>query len=94
MAPDSFSDPIGKKLCSKVSDWGTAKFRPIKNLNFPFIPNAVLENLSTDQLCAYRLCWCVILGDVYRDIELLEVGPLYHVRWPGPNLDNERPRAI
>ena len=29
-APDSFSIPIGKKLCDKVSDWGIAKFRPIK----------------------------------------------------------------
>ena len=41
----------------------------------------MLENLSTDQFYAYHLCWCVILGDVDRDMELLEVGPLYHARW-------------
>ena len=77
-APDSFLGPIGKKLFGKVSDWGIAKFKPIKNPNFPFIPNAVLENLRTDQFYAYRLCWCVILGDVDRVMELLEVKPLYH----------------
>ena len=75
-APDSFSGPIEKKLCCKVSDWGIVNFSPIKNPSFPSIPNAVLENLSTDQFYAYRLCWCVILGDDDRDMELLEVGPL------------------
>ena len=41
----------------------------------------MLENLSTDQFYAYRLCWCVILGDVDRDMELFEVGPLHHAQW-------------
>ena len=53
-APDSFSGPIGKRLRGKVSDWGIAKFRPMKNPNFPSVPNAVLENLSTDQSLLVR----------------------------------------
>jgi len=79
--PDSFSGPIGKKLSGKVSEWGVAAFKPIKNTNFPSIPNTVLAELSTDQFYAYRLCWCIILGGVDKDMELLEVGPLYHARW-------------
>ena len=79
--PDSFSGPVGKKLSGKVSEWGVANFKPIKNANFPSIPNEVLDDLSTDQFYAYRLCWCIMLGDVDKDMELSEVGPLYHARW-------------
>ena len=79
--PDSFSGPIGKKLSGKVSEWGVANFKPIKNANFPSIPNEVFDDLSTDQFCANRLCWCIMLGDVDKNMELLEVRPLYHARW-------------
>ena len=55
-APDSFSGPIGNKMCGKVSDWGIAKYRSIKKPNYPSVPHAVQENLSTDQFYAYHLC--------------------------------------
>lgn len=81
ISPDSFSGPIGKKLSGKVFDWGVGKFKQIKNPSFPVVTNEVLDNLSTDQFYAYRICCCVSSGAVDQDIEHLEVGPLYHAQW-------------
>ena len=80
-APDAFSVPVGKSLSDRVSAWGVAKFKTLRNPSFPFLSNAVIDNLSTDQFYAYRICWSVISGDVDEYLKLLEVGPLYHARW-------------
>ena len=44
-------------------------------------PADVVEDLSTDQYYAYKICIAVMVGDLPRDIELLEVGELFHSRW-------------
>ena len=44
-------------------------------------PADVEEDLSTDQYYAYKTCTAVMVGDLRRDIELLEVGELFHSRW-------------
>ena len=75
---DAFSGPIGKGLSGRVSAWGVAKFKALRNPSFPSLPNAVIDDLSTNQFYAYRICWSVISGDVDEYLKLLEVGPLYH----------------
>ena len=56
-------------------------FQRIPNSNFPILPNEIIDDLSTDQYYAYRMCHCVMLGTVDDDLSPLEVGPLCHSRW-------------
>lgn len=79
--PDSFSGNIGKCLSGPVSDWDIVPFKAISSVNFPELPNAIVDDLSSDQYYSYRICWAVILGDVDADLALLEVGGLCHSRW-------------
>ena len=79
--PNSFSGPIGKHLNGAVSDWKVVKYKPIPNPKFPFLPNPVVEDLSSDQYYAYRICSAVMLGTIDTGLELLEVGGLSHSRW-------------
>ena len=44
-------------------------------------PTKVVNDLSTDQYYAYKICMAVMVGHVPQDIELLEVGELFHSRW-------------
>ena len=52
-SPDAFSGPIGSQLGGFVSEWGVVSFKRIPNNNFPILPNEVIDDLSTDQYCAY-----------------------------------------
>jgi hypothetical protein len=79
--PDKFAGTIGSKLNGNVSDWEVVKFKPIPYDGFVMLDNQTVNNLSTDQYYAYRICWGVITGDVDDDLALLEVGPLNHSRW-------------
>jgi len=79
-SPDSFSGPFGKRLGGCVSEWDVVKFKPLPNQNFPVLPNDVVEDLSTDQYYAYRICWSVIYGEVDTDLRRLEVGEICHSR--------------
>ena len=49
---------------------------------FPKLPFYVVDDLSTDQYCAYRLRWAIINGSVSDDLLYLEVGPIVYSRWP------------
>ena len=80
-SPHCFSGPIGKELDSAVSDWPVADLQQIQESHFVTLPNAVIDDLSSDQFYAYRICWAVILGDVDDDLHLIEVGPIVHSRW-------------
>lgn len=80
-SPDAFSGKIGKELSGSASDWSVEKFKPIANQTFPLLSNDVVDDLSTDQHYAYKICWAVILGHVDIDLELLEIGPMFHSRW-------------
>ena len=78
---DRFSGPIGSNIAGCVSDWEVNNFRPIRNPTFPYLPNHIVNDLSSDQYYAYQIFWCVILGKVDKNIRCLEIGPLYHARW-------------
>ena len=81
-SPDSFSGPIGSQLGGSVSDWQVqSNFQRIPNSNFPVLPNNIIDDLSTDQYYAYRICSCVMLGTEDDDLAKLECGPLCHSRW-------------
>ena len=53
-----------------------ANFNPIPYSLFPFLPNDVINDLSTDQHYGYRMCWAIIAGDVDEDLAHLESGLL------------------
>ena len=80
-SPETFTGPIGKKLNGVVSEWPVARFKCIPNPDFPVIPQSIVDDLSTDQLYAYRICRAVMAGSVDYDLQLLEVGPVVHSRW-------------
>ena len=80
-SPDAFSGPIGSNLGDTVSNWEVVNFKKIPNPNFPILPNDVIDDLSTDQFNAYRICSAVMLGTLDPDLSLLEIGPMCHSRW-------------
>ena len=45
------------------------------------IPNVLMDDLSSDQYYAYRICSAIMLGSVDANLEFLEVGELSHSRW-------------
>ena len=79
--PDSFSGPIGRQLNGAVFEWKVEKFKFIPNPKFPVIPNSLMDDLSSDQYYAYRICSAVMLESVDVNLEFLEVGGLNHLRW-------------
>ena len=50
-------------------------------MHFPDIPQSVVDELSSDQHYAYRICMAVIVGSVDEDLQFLEVGPIVHSQW-------------
>ena len=52
------------------------KFTSIPNPKFPVISNSLMDDLSSDQYYAYRICTAVMLGSVDANLEFLEVGGL------------------
>ena len=69
--PDSFSGPIGRQLNGAVSEWKVVKFKSIPNPKFPVISKSLMDDLSSDQYYAYRICSAVILGSVDANLEFL-----------------------
>ena len=45
------------------------------NQHFQILPIKTINDLSTDQYYAYKICWAVILGKIESDPSLLKVGP-------------------
>ena len=82
-SPDtgSFSGPIGQNLTENVRSWPVVNFKRIRNPGFPELPNHVIDDLSTDQHYAYRICMAIITGEVDPDLEFLDIGPIVHSRW-------------
>ena len=80
-SPDSFSGPIGKELNGLVSDWKVVNFRSLSSIEFPYLPQEVIQNLSSDQFYTYQICRAVISRKVENDLAQLEVGGLSHARW-------------
>ena len=54
-------------------------FVPISS--FPKLPPHVIDDLSTDQYYAYKICLAIITGNSDDDLQYLEVGPVVHSRW-------------
>ena len=72
-----------KKMGKPVSTWLIEEFKSIPNQYSPILPNETINinDLSTDQYYAYRICWAVILSEIDSDLSLLEVDPVVHSRW-------------
>ena len=81
LSPGKFSGPVGSNIARCVTNWEINIFKPITNPNFSYLPNHILNNLSSYRCYAFQICWCVILGEVDKNIQYLEIGPLYHARW-------------
>ena len=62
-------------------EWKVVKFKSIPNPKFPFIPNSLMDDLSSDQYYADRICSAVMLGLVNANLEFLKIGGLNHSRW-------------
>ena len=54
-------------------------FVPISS--FPKLPSHVIDDLSTDQYYAYKICLAIITGNCDDDLQYLEVGSVVHSRW-------------
>ena len=57
------------------------KFKFIPNIKFPVIPKSLMDDISSDQYYAYRICSAVMLGSVDVNLKFLKVGGLNHSRW-------------
>ena len=81
--PDIFAGPIGKKIQSPVSSWPVTQFKEVFVVifSFPKLPLHVIDDLSTDQYYAYKICLAIIPGNCDDDLQYLEVGPVVHSRW-------------
>ena len=64
-----------------MSDWKVVNFRPLSSIEYPYLPQEVIQNLSSDQFYTYQICRAVISGKVENDLAQLEVGELSHARW-------------
>ena len=40
-----------------------------------------MNDVSTDQHYAYKICSAIIMGVVDSDLQYLKVGPIVHSRW-------------
>ena len=78
---DSFSGPIGSQLNDAVSEWKVVKFKSIQNPKFPVIPNSLMDDFSSNQYYAYRICSAVMSRSVDANLEFLEVGGFNDSRW-------------
>ena len=67
-SPDSFTRPIGKQLDGCVSEWLVVKLKNIPYVHFPDIPQSAVDELSSDQHYAYRICMAVIVGSVDENL--------------------------
>ena len=52
-----FQNQLAKSL---VSDWKVVNFRPLSSIEFPYLPQEVIQNLSSDQFYAHQICRAVI----------------------------------
>ena len=52
-------------------------FEPIENLNFPKLPDDIVDDLSSDQYYGYRICLAVMSGYLGPDLQEFQIGP----RW-------------
>ena len=64
-----------------MPDLTVVNFVSIGNRNFPEIPDKTVQDLSTDQSYAYRICRAIISGCVDDNLSKLKVGPLAHSCW-------------
>ena len=47
-------------------------------VHFPDIPHSIVDELSSDQNYAYRICMAVMVGSVDEDLHFSEVGPIVY----------------
>ena len=79
--PSSFKGPLGKELQQDLTSRKPIRFAPIKNSEFPQLPEDVATDLSSDQEYLYDMSWAVIEGRVDDDLAYRQPGSLCHSRW-------------
>ena len=81
-SPDTLAGPIGKCLTGDVSCWPVvANFKSISNPQLLHLPESIVNDLSTDQHYAHRVCLAINMGVVDSDLQYLKVGSIVHSRW-------------
>ena len=45
------------------------------------LSSEVVENLFSDQFCAYNIVEAIRSGDIYNDLGILDIGAVNHTRW-------------
>ena len=75
-------DWLEKCLHGPVSNWSADQFEQISMPTsfFPKLPANIVNDLSTDQYYACRICWAIVNEVVEDDLLYLEVRPV-HSRW-------------
>ena len=80
--PRSFSGPIGQECNSNIHLRQQIFFNPIETeVNTNFIPDNVLNDLSSDQRLLFEYCKGVGSGKVEEKWAAWKIGPLNHARW-------------
>ena len=78
----TFAGPIGQALNGATSLQINKRFKKInKGPGIRPIRPEIADDLSTDQLYGYRIVNAIRSGEVPKDLENLECGPVNHSRW-------------
>ena len=63
-SPNSFGKPIFLNMEKPISTWPIEEFKFLPKQYFLILSNKIINDLSTDQYYAYRICQAVILGEI------------------------------
>lgn len=78
--PRSFSGPLGKAAGGAVHRQPVVQFHPVPG-TVPELPEAMVAELSSDQLLLYRLTRAVQSGSITTKDACRKIGPLNHARY-------------
>lgn len=78
--PRSFSGPLGRAANGAVHRRPVVEFSPVAG-PLPQLPEAMLDDLSTDQRLLLKLAKAVQMGVISEDVACLKIGPLNHARY-------------
>ena len=48
-SPDKLSGPINCNIAGCMSEWEVNNFKPVRNPTFPYLPNHIVNDLSSEQ---------------------------------------------
>ena len=77
----TFSGPLGKAVSSVIDLEPNPKFPKIDIVPHLIPLEQEIIDLSSDQSYGYRMVKGIRKGKIPLDLNLLEIGPVYHARW-------------